>query len=96
MDRPKVQIEKFIYAMLFIHLPLSYVIFSLQDSFSDETRRMSFMEKLENLPSPFEGKRIWISLVKTYLINFFDLMVVLYLFRPIAKLDKNVVFFDKF
>ena len=90
MDQPKVQIEKFIYAMIFIHLPLSYVICSLQDSFSDETRRMNFLEKLENLPSPFEGKRIWIQLVKTYLINFFDLMVVLYLFRPIAKLDKQV------
>jgi hypothetical protein len=91
MDKPKIPIEKLIYLTMFLHLPFSLIVSNLKDTLGDEERRLSFQERLDNIPSPFESRRLIFYLGKSFLINFFDILVIMYLFRPIAKFNKSVI-----
>lgn len=90
MDRPKINIRFYMNVYLFLQLPIVFICQLLQDGLVDPEKKYQFEENIEKLPNPLKSGFLVGNILKIFVLNFCDVLVILYLFKPLSKPNKEV------
>lgn len=90
MDRPKINIQLYINIYLFIQLPIVFLCQQFQENLIDEDKKYNFEENLEKVPNPLKSGFFLGNLIKIFVLNFCDVLVIMYLFKPLSKPNREV------
>ena len=92
MNQPKINIERYIHIFMLVHLPL-YFLFNLglQEYLIEESKKFQFEENMDKVPNPYQQKLLTINFMRVFITNMCDVLVILYLFKPMAKPSKEVI-----